>query len=154
MTLQTLLIYIAIAAIILTVLIGLLKKGHKSWLMTFLQNFTGVLFIVSGMVKAVDPLGTAYKMEQYFAEFQYTFAETSASFLSPLFPFLSSISIWFSVFMIVFEILLGLMLVLGHKPKLTSWLFLLLVVFFTALTGFTYLTGYVPSDANFFKFAS
>lgn len=154
MTLTTLLIYIAIAAIILTVIIGLLKKGHRSWIATFLQNFTGVLFIVSGLVKAVDPLGTAYKMEQYFSEFEYTFAQSSASFLAPLFPFLSSVSIWVSVIMIVFEIVLGVMLILGHKPKLTAWLFLLLVVFFTILTGFTYLTGYVPSDGNFFKFAS
>ena len=154
MTLQVLILYIAIIAVILTVIIGLLKKGHKSWVATFLQNFTGVLFIISGMVKAVDPLGTAYKMEQYFTEFQYTFADTSASFLAPVFPFLSSISIWFSVFMIVFEIVLGVMLILGHKPRLTSWLFLLLVVFFTVLTGFTYLTGYVPGDGNFFRFAS
>lgn len=154
MTLFTLIIYISVIALALTVTVGLLKKGHKSWLATFLQNFTGVLFIISGFVKAIDPLGTAYKMEQYFTEFEYTFAETSFSFLSPLFPFLSSISIWFSVAMIIFEIILGVMLILGHKPRLTSWLFLLLVVFFTLLTGFTYLTGYVPSDGNFFSFAS
>jgi uncharacterized membrane protein YphA (DoxX/SURF4 family) len=154
MTLQVLILYIAIVAVILTMIIGLLKKGHKSWVATFLQNFTGVLFIISGMVKAVDPLGTAYKMEQYFSEFQYTFADTSASFLAPVFPFLSSISIWFSVFMIVFEIVLGVMLILGHKPRLTSWLFLLLVLFFTILTGFTYMTGYVPGDGNFFRFSS
>lgn len=154
MTLLTLILYIAIAAVVLTVIIGLLKKGHKSWLLTFLQNFSGILFIVSGLVKAVDPMGTAFKMEQYFTEFEYTFAETSASFLAPLFPFLSSISIWFSVFMIVFEIVLGLMLILGHRGKLTSWLFLLLVAFFTVLTGFTFLTGYVPSGTNFFNFAS
>jgi len=54
MTLLKLLLYIAIIAVLLTLLVGWLKKGHKSWLMTFLQNFTGVLFIVSGMVKAVD----------------------------------------------------------------------------------------------------
>lgn len=154
MTLQTLIIYIALVAIVLTVIVGLFKKGHKSWPMTFLQNFCGVLFIVSGLVKAVDPMGTAFKMEQYFTEFEYTFADTSLSFLAPLFPFLSSISIWFSVVMIVFEIVLGLMLILGHRPKLTSWLFLSLVAFFTILTGFTFLTGYVPSDGNFFRFAS
>jgi uncharacterized membrane protein YphA (DoxX/SURF4 family) len=146
--------YIAIVAVLLTVVIGLTKKGHKSWIMTFFQNFAGVLFIVSGFVKAVDPMGTAFKMEQYFAEFEYTFAESSLSFLAPMFPFLSSISLIFSIVMIVFEIVLGLMLVLGHKPKLTSWLFLLLVVFFTVLTGFTFLTGYVPSGTNFFQFAS
>ena len=72
MTLSTLLLYIGIAAIILTLGIGFWKKGHKTWTMTFLQNFCGVLFIFSGWVKAVDPLGTAYKMEQYFAEFEVT----------------------------------------------------------------------------------
>lgn len=152
MTLQVLILYIAIIAVIITALIGFLKKGHKNWVMTFLQNFTGVLFIISGLVKAVDPMGTAFKMEQYFTEFQYTFADTAMSFLAPLFPFLSSISLVFSVGMIVLEIILGLMLLLGHRTKLTSWSFLLLVVFFTILTGFTFLTGYVPGDVNFFQF--
>jgi uncharacterized membrane protein YphA (DoxX/SURF4 family) len=120
--------------------------------MTFLQNFTGVLFIVSGFVKAIDPMGTAFKMEQYFTEFEYTLADTAFSFLAPLFPALSSISVLFSVVMIIFEIILGVMLLMGHKSKLTSWLFLLLVGFFTMLTGFTFLTGYVPSGVNFFQF--
>ena len=62
MTLQTLILYIAIAAVILTVIIGLLKKGHKSWVATFLQNFSGVLFIVSCLVKYIYTLVTAYKM--------------------------------------------------------------------------------------------
>ena len=38
--------------------------------------------------------------------------------------------------MIVFEIVLGVMLLLGSMPKITVWLFLLLVLFFTFLTGF------------------
>jgi uncharacterized membrane protein YphA (DoxX/SURF4 family) len=153
MNLLTLVLYIGIAAAVLTVLVGLIKKGHKSWIMTFLQNFCGILFIISGFVKAIDPIGTAFKMEQYFAEFQYTFAETGMSFIAPLFPALSSISLFFSIFMIVFEIVLGVMLLLGHKTKMTAWLFLLLVLFFTVLTGFTFLTGYVPSGVNFFSFS-
>ncbi len=153
MKLLTLILYIAIASGLLTAFIGWLKKGHKAWLMTFLQNFTGILFLISGMVKAVDPLGTAYKMEQYFTEFQYTLQETAFGFMAPLFPFLSGISLFFSIVMIVYEILLGIMLIMGHKSKLTSWLFLLLVLFFTVLTGFTFLTGYVPSGVNFFEFS-
>ena len=47
MTLTTLLIRIAIVALILTLAIGFLKKGHKSWVLTYLQNFTGVLFVFS-----------------------------------------------------------------------------------------------------------
>ncbi len=153
MTILTLILYIAVAAAILTAIIGLLKKGHKQWLMTFLQNFTGILFIISGLVKAIDPMGTAFKMEQYFTEFEYTFADTAMSFMAPLFPFLSSISLIFSVTMIVLEIVLGVMLLLGHRSKLTAWAFLLLVIFFTILTGFTFLTGYVPSSVNFFQFS-
>ncbi len=152
MTLTTLLTNIGIVAVILTLVVGFVMKGHKSWIMTFLQNFCGVLFLFSGWVKAVDPLGTAYKMEQYFDEFYTTFEPTWLSFLAPLFPLLSKYAIWFSVIMIVFEIILGLMLILGARTKFTSWAFLLLVGFFTFLTGFTYLTGYVPQGANFFEF--
>ena len=152
MTIITLVLYVAIAAAILTAVVGLVFKSHKSWLLTFLQNFCGSLFIFSGYVKAIDPLGTAFKMEQYFAEFFYTFKDTAFSFMAPIFPWFSEHSIVFSIVMIVFEIALGAMLLVGSRPKLTAWLFLGLVVFFTILTGFTYLTGYVPSGVNFFEF--
>jgi uncharacterized membrane protein YphA (DoxX/SURF4 family) len=153
MTIGILVLVIGAVAFMLTLVVGFLYKKHKNWLMTFLQNFTGVLFVISGFVKAVDPLGTAYKMEQYFAEFETTFNESALSFLAPVFPWFSEYSLGFSIFMIVFEILLGLMLLLGSKTKLTAWAFLILVVFFTFLTGFTYLTGYVPQGVNFFSFS-
>lgn len=155
LTLSTILIGSAIFAAILTGIIGgVIKKGSKNWFMMFLQYFCGGLFLFSGWVKAVDPLGNAYKMEQYFAEFELTFAETALSFIAPIFPFFSSISIGFSVFIILFEILLGIALILGFKPKWTSWFFFGTIAFFTVLTGFTYLTGYVPSGTNFFSFGS
>ncbi len=154
MTISGLVFNIGIVAIILTLVIGLALKKQKSYLMTFLQTFTGVLFIFSGWVKAIDPMGTAFKMEQYFGEFESLFSQTMFKFISPIFPMLSNISIWFSVGMIIFEIVLGIMLLVGIRPKLTAWLFFLLVVFFTILTGFTYLTGYVPSGSTFFDFAS
>ncbi|MBR9919502.1 MAG: DoxX family protein [Bacteroidetes bacterium] len=153
MTLTKLILIIGIAAILLTLLTVVMKK-QKNILMTFAQHFTGALFVFSGWVKAVDPLGTAYKMEQYFAEFEATFSGTWFSFLAPMFPWLSEYSTGFSVFMIIFEIALGIMLILGSRPKFTSWAFFLLVAFFTVLTGFTYLTGYVPSGENFFNFSA
>ena len=151
MTLTKLLIYVAIAAVILTLLVEFVFKKRKNLLVSYLQNFCGALFIFSGWVKAVDPLGTAYKMEQYFGEFESTFAETWMSFLAPLFPFLSGYAVAFSVFMVIFEIVLGIMLIMGTARKFTSWAFFLLVAFFTFLTGFTYLTGYVPDGVNFFE---
>lgn len=144
--------WVAIVAIGLTLLTGFVFKRQKNWLMTYAQNFCGALFIVSGAVKAVDPLGTAFKMEQYFAEFESTFEATWFGFLAPMFPFLSEYAIGFSLFMIIFEIALGVMLIIGARPKWTSYAFLALVAFFTVLTGFTFLTGYVPNDANFFQF--
>ncbi|MCB0703878.1 MAG: hypothetical protein KDC34_01150 [Saprospiraceae bacterium] len=154
MTLTTLLLNIGIVALVLTLLTVFVFKKQKNILMTFAQHFAGSLFVFSGWVKAIDPLGTAYKMEQYFAEFEATFSDTWFSFISPLFPWLSEYSTGFSIFMIIFEIVLGLMLILGSRPKFSSWAFFLLVLFFTALTGFTYLTGYVPSGENFFHFSS
>jgi uncharacterized membrane protein YphA (DoxX/SURF4 family) len=153
MTLGTLILSVAIAALLLTLLVGFAFRRIENWLISYLQNFCGALFIFSGWVKAVDPLGTAYKMEQYFAEFESTFTGTWFSFLAPLFPKLAELSTGFSVFMIVFEIVLGLMLIIGSARKFTAWAFFLLVLFFTFLTGFTYLTGYVPSEVNFFQFS-
>jgi hypothetical protein len=152
MTIYTLLLYVGIAAAVLTAITGFVFKAQKSWLMTYLQHFCGSLFIFSGFVKAVDPLGTAFKMEQYFADFYYTFSETNLKAFAPVFPWLSEHSITFSIVMVVFEIALGMMLILAYRPKLTSWLFFALVAFFTILTGYTYLTGYVPSGVNFFEF--
>lgn len=153
MSILTLVLYIGIAALILTGITGFVLNKRKNLLVSFLQHFTGALFIFSGWVKAVDPLGTAYKLEQYFAEFESTFSDTWFGFLAPLFPTLNEYAIGFSVFMIVLEIVLGVMLIIGSRPKLAAWLFFLIVVFFTFLTGFTYLTGYVPDGVNFFEFS-
>ncbi|MCP9237229.1 hypothetical protein [Lewinella sp. JB7] len=152
MTLTTLLIYISIAALSLTALTHFFLRATRNIFMSALQNFAGALFLFSGYVKAIDPLGTAFKMEQYFAEFAATAEGAGAGFLAPVFPWLSNLSVGFSVFMIVLEIMLGLMLIVGARPKLTAGLFFGIVAFFTVLTGFTYLTGYVPAGVNFFAF--
>ncbi len=154
MTIVTLMLYIGLAAFLLSLIMILLFNLHRSWLMTYLQNFTGILFLFSGWVKAVDPMGTAFKMEDYFVEFNAAFSDSAFSFLAPLFPFLSEYSLSFAIFMIIFEIVLGLMLIIGDRPKITSLLFFLLVIFFTILTGYTFLTGYVPLDSTFFKFST
>ncbi len=153
MTLVQLSLYIALFAIALTAL-EYKYKLVKNFIYSLLQNFVGALFIVSGAVKIVDPLGTAFKMEDYFEQFYLTFADTSFSFIAPLFPFLTGYSATVSMIVVVFEIVLGVMMMLGLRHKLTAWLYVLLVIFFSLLTGFTYLTGYVPASANFFDFSA
>ena len=147
MTLTTMFIYFGIFAVIFTFLVDKVWKKRKSWLMTFLQSFIGVFFIFSGLVKIVDPLGTSYKLHDYFGEFEVHFP-----FLASILPYIEQYSVGLSMTMIVFEIVLGFTLLIGYKPKLSAWGFLLLVLFFTVLTGFTYLTGHVPGDATFLDF--
>lgn len=153
MTLGTLVVSVAAVALLLTLIAGLGMRRVNNWLVSYLQNFTGALFVFSGWVKAIDPLGTAYKMEQYFAEFESAFQSTWFDFIAPLFPLLNEYAVTFSVVVIVFEILLGIMLLIGAARTFTAWAFFLLVAFFTFLTGFTYLTGYVPDGVNFFQFS-
>ncbi|MBL7749706.1 MAG: DoxX family protein, partial [Chitinophagaceae bacterium] len=87
----------------------------------------GVLFIFSGLVKANDPLGLSYKMQEFFE-------------IWGMHQF-NSWSLLLSVLMNAFEIIAGFALLLGWRIKLFSWLLLLLIVFFTFLTGYTYITG-------------
>ena len=150
MDLLTLILSFAAVAAVLT---GITWRTQPKRFLSFLQYFAGVWFIFSGAVKAVDPWGTAFKMQQYFGEFKSTFSETSFKFITPLLSWMSDNALSFSTFMIVLEILIGVLLVLGHRTKLTSWVMLLIMVFFTALTGYTHLTGYVPDGVNFFEFA-
>jgi len=102
-----------------------------------IQFLLGALFLFSGFVKAVDPLGTAYKMHDYFTAFEADFSS-----LKWLWTFMNDTVNFWAVFMLVFELVLGLALIIGWRPKLTLWLSLLLTFFFTFLTGYTYLSGY------------
>ncbi len=153
MTLTTLALYITVAATIITAIISYLKQRENTVWVSFIQSFVGILFIFSGYVKVVDPLGTAYKMEEYFQEFYSTFSESGLSFLAGVFPVLERHALAFSIFIILFELILGIVLLTGYKRKYAAWALLIISLIFTGLTGFTYLTGYVPDGANFFDFS-
>ena len=87
--------------------------------------FVGILFIISGFIKLNDPLGFSYKLQEYF----------SAEVLN--LPFLEPYALSISVFVVVFEVVLGVFLLIGYKPKFTLWSLLLMIVFFTFLTFYS-----------------
>ncbi|MCW3116233.1 MAG: hypothetical protein JWM28_315 [Chitinophagaceae bacterium] len=104
----------------------------------------GTLFIFSGLVKANDPMGLSYKMQEFFEIWNEGLARSSFflnNILINLFQFLHDHSLPLSVIMIAFEIIAGVALLLGWRMKLFSWLLLLLIVFFTFLTGYAFLSG-------------
>jgi len=96
-------------------------------LVTIARIIVGLLFIFSGLVKANDPLGLSYKMQEFFEIWHMSRFD--------------SWTLGMSVLMNAFEIIAGFALLLGWRVKLFSWLLLLLIVFFTFLTGYTYVTG-------------
>ncbi|MBK7099955.1 MAG: DoxX family protein [Sphingobacteriales bacterium] len=118
-------------------------------LVNILRIIIGVFFIFSGLLKANDPLGLSYKMEEFFTVWGMSG--------------LNSLALSLSVLMIAFEIIAGAALLIGWRPKLVSWLLLLLIVFFTFLTGYAALSGKfktcgcmgdcipIPSAVSFYK---
>lgn len=103
------------------------------------QVFVGVLFIVSGLVKANDPIGLGYKMQEFFELWNAGFAQ--GSFVHNALNYLHEASLPLSVFMITLEVLAGAALLLGWKKRFIIWLLLVLIVFFAFLTGYAYLSG-------------
>jgi uncharacterized membrane protein YphA (DoxX/SURF4 family) len=98
-------------------------------LLAVVRALVGILFIFSGLVKADDPLGLSYKMQEFFEVWN--------------FHLLDHLTLVFSIAMIVFEIVAGVAILVGWRAKLFSWLLLLLIIFFTFLTGYAYLSGKV-----------
>jgi len=94
-------------------------------LVQFVRVIVGVLFVFSGFVKLVDPIGSQYKFEEYFSE----------SVLH--IPFLIPYALQFSIFLIIAEIVLGVALLVGWKPKFTVKSLLFMVLFFLFLTGYS-----------------
>ena len=82
----------------------------------------GLTFIFSGFVKAVDPLGTTYKIEDYLNAFGGFFT-----------AFLPAAEV-FAWLLIAFEFLLGICLLCNIRTQITSWLALLMMLFMTPLT--------------------
>lgn len=144
MTIYTLFLYVGIAAAAITALMRLVRKPENIWV-EIATNFVGALFLFSGFVKAVDPIGTAYKMKDYFAEFEIIFHPS----ISWIFPIFSDWALSFSILMIVLELVIGINLILGFMRKATAIGLFLLVFFFLALTGYTCLTGYTPGAMGF-----
>src|SRR5687767_15686927 len=98
-----------------------------------IQFIVGILFIISGLVKANDPLGLSYKMQEFFEVWNTSLGANS--FLVSIFTYFHEHSLALSVFMIALEIMTGVALLLGWQKKLVLNTLLVLIVFFTFLTA-------------------
>lgn len=104
-------------------------------LLLVIRWVVGLLFIFSGLVKANDPLGLAYKMQEFFEVWGL--------------HGLQDYTLWFSLLMNTFEVVAGVAVIVGWRMKLFSWLLLILIVFFTFLTGYAVLSGKIKTCGCF-----
>ena len=101
------------------------------------RTLLGVVFVFSGVVKAIDPLGTVYKIEDYLKAF--------GGFFTDLLP-LAEAAAWG---LIVLELLLGVCMLLNVRTQWTAWISLLFYCLMTPLTLYIALTNPV-SDCGCF----
>ncbi len=99
------------------------KEKKTDILLWFSRLFVGLLFIFSGLIKANDPMGFGYKLQEYFHVFQL--------------DFLNDYSTSIAVIICAFEIIMGVLLLFGIAANLVAWGLLLLILFFTFLTFYS-----------------
>lgn len=95
------------------------------YLVGFSRIVVGLLFIISGLIKLNDPVGFSFKLQDYFAP-----DVLNLEFLVPY-------ALMLALFVVVFEVMLGVMLILGYAKKFTLWSLLAMIVFFTFLTFYS-----------------
>ena len=107
------------------------------WAVNVCRFILGTTFVFSGFVKAVDPLGTYYKIQDYLTAFG----------MQQLLP--DIVPLCLSVLLGVMEFAVGIHLLLGIKRRATIRLALLIMLVMTPLTFYLALTNPI-SDCGCF----
>lgn len=114
-------------------------KGNK--ILNFICRwFVGLVFIFSGFVKAVDPLGTAFKISEYMTAWSignFTF-DWALPLATPL-----------SVALVTIEFTIGILLITNSLRQLHAWVLLLMMIFFTGSTLIDAITNKVTDCGCF-----
>lgn len=120
---------------------GLVMIGlFRGWMMFayFSRVLVGGLFIVSGLIKANDPIGFSLKLEEYFEDGALAYrVKELFNWDSFTLEFLIEHALLLSIIICIVEIILGVLAIIGGKIRLTTWLMLLMMIFFTLLTWHT-----------------
>ena len=104
---------------------------NKFPIITHVSRFlVGGLFIFSGFIKANDPLGFSYKLQEYFEVFK---ADSGLN----IFESFAHIALPLAILLCVSEMALGFMLLVGYRRNLTLGLLFTQIAFFTFLTFYS-----------------
>ena len=111
------------------------SEAKQSKLLIVCRLLVGALFIFSSFTKGVDPLGTKYKMLEYFAAYGLTWLN---DFALPL-----------AMLMILVEFLVGICLMTNVLPRLATLFATIMMASFTVITLFDALKNLVPDCGCF-----
>ena len=95
----------------------------KNAFLNIKRVIVGLLFIFSGLIKANDPLGFGYKLQEYFEVFHISF--------------LNDYAVLLAILLCTLEIVLGALLLFGFWSSKVDWGLLLIIIFFTFLTFYS-----------------
>ncbi|WP_395811193.1 BT_3928 family protein [Daejeonella sp.] len=95
----------------------------KNTFLNIKRAIVGLLFIFSGLIKANDPLGFGYKLQEYFEVFHISF--------------LNDYAVAIAILLCTLEIVLGALLLLGFWSSKVAWGLLVIIIFFTFLTFYS-----------------
>ncbi len=126
------------AALIVLTTAGLLIFRGRIMMAGVARVLVGGLCIVSGLIKANDPVGFGYKLEEYFEDGALAY-RIKELFGAPGFSleFLMDYALPLSIIICLAEIIFGVLLIIGGKIKLMSYLVMVMMLFFTFLTWHT-----------------
>lgn len=117
-------------------------RAKSDYFLVFSRLFVGILFTLSGLIKVNDIRGFAYKLDEYFEVF---YKHSGIPFHEIFGPW----SVPIAGGIAVFETALALFLLIGYARHFTAWSLLLMIIFFTFLTGYSAITKAV-SDCGCF----
>lgn len=118
-----------------------IKDTKLNWSLNVIARvFVGVVFLFSSFVKGVDPLGTSFKITEYMTA--WSVGGLTFEWAVPMAPFLS-------MCLITAEFVVGVMLIFGSFRRLSAWLLVLMMAFFTCTTLIDAITNEVTDCGCF-----
>lgn len=98
----------------------------RNWTINTLRVLLGAVYVFSGFVKAIDPMGTAYKVSEYMQSLGLVDLSQSV------------VPVWLGVALIVVEFLLGVNLIIGIRRNWTTFWAMVMMLFMALVSFYAY----------------
>lgn len=112
-----------------------MKNKPDHWILTACRLLMGIVFILSSLSKAIDPIASGIKIQEYLISFGITQLEF--------------LTIWLGALMNIAEFIIGFALLFKLKMKITSWALFLFMTFFLCLTAWLAVAEHLETNYGY-----